>query len=452
MVWYTSYMNKKSVRIGGLVTVIAIITMSHTLFIEAASCSVFSNGTVIKKIFSAYDTPLVAGVKKKGLVVKVVDAQTCSTIDSAKFAKQKKKRKLATGNLWHQDGTVESGEVVVTERLSKTKLKVRIYTMDTPTTLTLLAKKTLTVEEGAVTLSIKDKRLTVNDTDYQLVMWNDTPKLAPVNQSLQFFTFGDQGEEGDDKNQVAAAMNTIAQTLNDISFVGTLGDNFYPPDTIESVDDEDWLENFRTPYSLTGLDVPFYIALGNHDYDDNTLEAIVSYQDETNKWTLPSNYYAFTYPVNSETPLLEYIVIDSEMIDNEDEGYVEQLQWLDDTLTASTAQWTVVAAHHPVYSYGQHGDTTSIKTNVLPLLVEHGVDLYVAGHDHDKQFIDWPDDNITYVVSGAGSRLRDTTQGANSLFAASTLGFTSFTVLQNKISIDFYDTEAQREFQYILSK
>lgn len=445
-------MKKKSTYIAGAIMLVVSIMVAGAPLSEAASCSVFSSGTVIKKTFSAYDTPLIAGVKKKGLVVKVVDAQTCNTIDSVKFAKQRKKRKLAAGNLWHQDGTIESGEVVVTERLSSTKLKVRIYTMDTPTTLTLLAKKTLAVEEGAVTLSINNKQLTVNNTDYQLVMWNDAPLLAPVNQSVQFFTFGDEGEEGDGKNSVAAAMSTVAQTVNDISFVGTLGDNFYPPDTIESVDDEDWLENFRTPYTLSGLDVPFYIALGNHDYDDNTLEAILSYEDETNKWTLPSNYYTVKYPTNSTTPLLEYIVIDSEMIDNEDEGYLEQLQWLDDTLTASAAQWTVVAAHHPVYSYGQHGDTDSIKTNVLPLLIEHDVDLYVAGHDHDKQLIDWPDDSITYVVSGAGSRLRNTTQGANSLFAASTLGFTSFTVLQNKISIDFYDTEAQREFQYILSK
>jgi len=438
--------------LAGIIVLLAIVLIPHES--HAVGCSVFKKGTVRSKYMVANGTVVTAGIKKKGKVMKVVDANTCAFVSKKTFTKSKRKRihKIAVGNLWSSDGSDESDEIVVTEKLGKRRVKLRIYTVSTANTLELVAKKTVRVSAGQPTLSIANKQLTVDGTAYQFVSWEGSPLLSKVDQSLQFFTIGDEGEVGDGKNNVASAMSTIAQQINGISFIGTLGDNFYPPNTIESTDDEDWTENFITPYNLDGLDVPFNVALGNHDYDDNDVNAILEYHDLSEKWNLPSEYYSFTYPESSITPLIEYWVLDTEMIADEAEGYQEQLDWFASELANSTATWKIVVGHRTLYSYGVHGEESRQQEHILPLLKAGGVDLYLMGHDHDKQLIDRPEDDVTYMVNGAASRLRDVTQGEYSLFAESTLGFTSYTVTKTQLSIDFYNTDAESEFQYIIQK
>ncbi len=419
----------------------------------AATCPLFENGVVRAKTIVAQGTSYRVGIKKRGPVLRLADSSTCARLDVVRIRnKNKGVRRIRVGNLWQEDGPDSSPEIVVTQRLGKTKLKVRIYTIATGGQIELLAKKTVTVAAGKKTLAIADKQLIIEGESYHLISLNDVTVLRPTEASVQFFTVGDQGLAGDDQDAVAMAMSTRASATNGIEFVGTLGDNFYPPNSISSTDDEDWETVFHAPYRLDGLDVPFYVSLGNHDYDDNDVTSILAYTDPGGTWNLPSEYYSFTYPASSTSPLVEYIVLDTYMIRNEWEGYEEQLAWLQSTLENSTARWKVVAGHHLVYSYGAHGGTSKIVEHVLPILKSAGADLYIAGHEHDKQYIDHPDDDIVYMVNGAASRLRDTVQGEYSEFAASTLGFTSYTVTNNKMSIEFYDTDAQREFRSVVTK
>jgi 3',5'-cyclic AMP phosphodiesterase CpdA len=44
--------------------------------------------------------------------------------------------------------------------------------------------------------------------------------------------------------------------------------------------------------------------------------------------------------------------------------------------------WLLVAGHYPVFSTGQHGDTSELKSYLLPLLTKYKVHAYFCGHDH----------------------------------------------------------------------
>jgi len=62
----------------------------------------------------------------------------------------------------------------------------------------------------------------------------------------------------------------------------------------------------------------------------------------------------------------------------------------------------IVYGHHPLYSSGAHGE----DLNLIILLEANGADLYLAGHDHNLE-IRKPINGVTYVVSGAGGKLRN---------------------------------------------
>jgi chitodextrinase len=61
-----------------------------------------------------------------------------------------------------------------------------------------------------------------------------------------------------------------------------------------------------------------------------------------------------------------------------------QYQWLDQDLAASPAMCTLVIAHHPRYSVGQHADNTYLSA-LWSLMHQRGVDIVLFGHDHDYQ-------------------------------------------------------------------
>jgi 3',5'-cyclic AMP phosphodiesterase CpdA len=74
---------------------------------------------------------------------------------------------------------------------------------------------------------------------------------------------------------------------------------------------------------------------------------------------------------------LSVFVLDTNMPD-----MAEQARWLDERLAASDARWQVVSMHHPVFSSGRDRDNPRVRDLILPVLLRHGVDLVLQGHDH----------------------------------------------------------------------
>jgi 3',5'-cyclic AMP phosphodiesterase CpdA len=95
-----------------------------------------------------------------------------------------------------------------------------------------------------------------------------------------------------------------------------------------------------------------------------------------------------------------FVALDSTMA--EDPG---QLTWLEQTLAASNNDWVIAEMHHPPLSAGIHGSDEDTREAFVPLFEKYGVDLVLAGHDHDYQR-SIPIGGVTYIVSGAGAKVR----------------------------------------------
>ena len=63
-------------------------------------------------------------------------------------------------------------------------------------------------------------------------------------------------------------------------------------------------------------------------------------------------------------------------------------------------QLTVMFLHFPPYSSGKHGSHKGVQTAITELAKRHGVELVIAGHDHNYERTKVLD-GTTYVVSGS---------------------------------------------------
>ena len=64
-----------------------------------------------------------------------------------------------------------------------------------------------------------------------------------------------------------------------------------------------------------------------------------------------------------------------------------QYEWLRSELQANPTTCAAAYAHHPLFSSGPNGDSITRMRAVWELLYQHGVDVFLAGHDHlyDRQ-------------------------------------------------------------------
>jgi 3',5'-cyclic AMP phosphodiesterase CpdA len=121
-------------------------------------------------------------------------------------------------------------------------------------------------------------------------------------------------------------------------------------------------------------------------------------------------------------------------LDSNRVGDPVQTRWLADELAAPqpAGTWTVVAMHHPAFSAGYHGSSDAVRREWAPLFAEHDVPLVLAGHDHDYQR-SFPQDGVTYVVSGAGAKVRDAGHEDFTAVSTSTLHYLDLLVYENRI-------------------
>ena len=227
------------------------------------------------------------------------------------------------------------------------------------------------------------------------------------------------------QSQVARGMRHFAETNRlqaDALFL--LGDNWYGnlPGGAES---PRWRAQFEETYPSSTFPGPAYTMLGNHDYQYlpatvNKVDAELEYartgkgvDGKPTRWTLPARWYSFDFPVRK--PVMRCIVLDSNMPAKDGvarhgadfyltpEQQAEQLSWFRQQLERPRElPFLTVMAHHPVYSNGPHGDHPVLIRDWAPLLREHKVDLYLAGHDHDLQALHFEGEPTTHFLSGGG--------------------------------------------------
>lgn len=205
---------------------------------------------------------------------------------------------------------------------------------------------------------------------------------------------------------------------------------------------------YLSPYP--SLRVKWQISLGNHDHRVFTGHYQIEFGHIEPLWELPSFNYTFTK--NFGNVSVFFVVVDSDSLYwLNDDTRQDQLAWLDETLEqGSSADWVIVAAHHPVYSTGHHGSDYGMIDDVRPILLKHKVDFYFAGHEHDLEHLNGPPgDFIEYVVSGGGGasprplnefaleELKEMNVTLNMFNSIN--GFTGVKVTKNCVTVEYID-------------
>jgi 3',5'-cyclic AMP phosphodiesterase CpdA len=224
---------------------------------------------------------------------------------------------------------------------------------------------------------------------------------------------GDTGT-GDTAEQ-ATADRMLAESQEDpYDALVLLGDLIYPDGKAELTE-----EVVSEPFApIINRGAELLPVLGNHDYRSGEQHQILERLGRENPW--------YTQQVGP----VRVLVLDSTRVKDK-----EQTQWLRTTLgkPQPAGTWTVAAMHHPAYSAGYHGSNQAVRDAWSPLFAEAGVQLALAGHDHDYQR-STPQDGVTYIVSGAGAKLRPAGRREFTAVSSSTLHYLDLLVYEDRLA------------------
>jgi tartrate-resistant acid phosphatase type 5 len=250
---------------------------------------------------------------------------------------------------------------------------------------------------------------------------------------------GDFGQGSAGQKAVAAEIVKMG-AAEPFDFGITFGDNFYPAG-MNGLDDprwRDWWENLYGPLGVT-----FYPTMGNHEYyaDDGAVAEIL-YKSPT--WKFPSPFYTFLAgPV-------QFFAVDTTEISE------EQVLWLDQAITASSAHWKVVYGHHPIFApevtkkSGRY--MAYMQARLWPLL-RGRVDAYLCGHQHAMAHMA-SQDGVHFFMSGGGggplSRVAKKADGT--LFAESNFGFLTLEADAATMKIAIFDTDGKTYDSEVITK
>ncbi len=136
----------------------------------------------------------------------------------------------------------------------------------------------------------------------------------------------------------------------------------------------------------------------------------------------------------------------------------------------------MIIGHHPVRSHGRHGGFRSafwwvppvlfftivdklfvkrlqdldnphnqaFQKDLIEFMQKHEVDFYLAGHEHNLQFIEADGRNFQ-IVSGSAGKLSGVTHETDTYFSHSAHGFVRFDVLEDEIWVEFFQVDPETE-------
>lgn len=267
--------------------------------------------------------------------------------------------------------------------------------------------------------------------------------------SLNFIAMGDWGRDGDEPQvRVANQMTKIARACK-IQFVIATGDNFYPSGVI-SKSDPSFKYSFEEVYKDFSLHCDWYPVLGNHDYMSNP-DAEVQYSKISRRWQMPARYYSklFNIPNTKNSKVLILFIDTNPLIPDyyknsqygpnvKTQDSTKQKQWIESELSTipKEVKWTIVVAHHPLFTGGNRTegyDTKAIRNTLKRILDKYKVDAYISGHEHSLQHLIAKEGKTNYFISGAASEKTPTRLVEESKMVATEYGFMLFSIKENEL-------------------
>ena len=281
--------------------------------------------------------------------------------------------------------------------------------------------------------------------------------------ALNFMAVGDWGRHGHDHQRDVAVRMGESAALLDARFIISVGDNFYE-NGVTGVDDPAWKTSFEDIYTASSLQVPWHVALGNHDYR-GCPQAQLDYSETSSRWRLPARWYRFTEQTPDQVQL-EIFVLDTSprirsyyadgarvvKVGDQRANVPVQLGWLEEGLRSSKADWKIVVGHHPVYMGRAvqslspsasdrrlriKGGLPDLIAQLDPILQRHRVPLYLNGHIHDLQYV--RRGATHYVCTGAGSKMARYCDMGGSDFCSLHAGFIACAVNRARLRVVYRD-------------
>ncbi|MGI6232160.1 MAG: metallophosphoesterase [Prevotella sp.] len=275
-------------------------------------------------------------------------------------------------------------------------------------------------------------------------------------RDINFIVANDLGRNGYyDQKPIAELMGEMSGAIG-TSCVVAPGDihHFYG---VRSVNDPLWTTNYELIYSHPDLMLPWYPALGNHEYRGNT-QAVLDYTNVSRRWCMPARYY--TKVLREGNVSLRLILLDTSPMINryreESDVYPDachqdvkaQLDWLDTTLANAQEDWVLVFGHHPVYADTPKSESerTDMQHTLLPVLHKYRnkVAMYICGHIHNFQHIRMKGDPIDYVVNTSASLSRPKVKAIEgTVFCSGADGFSIVNVDKQHLTLRMIDGKGQ---------
>src|SRR5438270_1878009 len=219
-------------------------------------------------------------------------------------------------------------------------------------------------------------------------------KLPLEQKSVRFAVIGDNGTGESPQYEVAREMEQYRQAVG-YDFVVMMGDNIYGGHR-----PKDFEIKFEQPYkSLLDAGVKFYACLGNHDNSNEVLYKPYNMNGQ--------HYYSF------KKGDVQFFVLDSNYMDS------QQLDWIQQQLSGSTAKWKIAYFHHPLYSDGRfHGPDLDLRKQLMPIFEKYGMNVVLSGHDHVYGRFKPEEGIYCFLVGNSGElRYHNLRQGSNIMAA-----------------------------------
>ena len=272
-------------------------------------------------------------------------------------------------------------------------------------------------------------------------------------------------------------MERAAKALN-AKFVVNTGDMFYDAG-IMTPKDEQVKTSFLNVYNQTTLKkLQFMSVLGKHDYRGSA-EAILQlnklhsmrFRMEKRNWAYIVNAGDFnlqlvfldtsplidSYKISGYESASDAILVQKDGISSQWDKQEEILQWFEGRLQNFKADFDmrIVVGHHPIYGHTIHPNEnrTVLQTRVAPLLEKYNVTAYLAGHEHNLQFVQ--PDETAYLISGAGSSVApaiessDTPKGSVQYFYQEH-GFIALSAYRDELRVAFVDMTGSVLVDFVL--
>lgn len=211
--------------------------------------------------------------------------------------------------------------------------------------------------------------------DSETDSWSDIGYFTTSDKAedaASFIVIADVQASNEENFQMAAAvMEKAVATMPEHEFIATLGD------FVNDCTNEEWDSYFRN-FAFANMNTTLIPVAGNHEgnlqwFKFNNMFNIGAVPGSA---TITGCYYSFDWGD------AHFAVL------NSNDMYpmsMAQINWLKNDMNASDAQWKIVLMHRALYSAGKNinkPDTLIMRSMLLPVIDELGIDVVFAGHDH----------------------------------------------------------------------